>query len=412
MSNLKQIAVIGAGPSGMMAAIQAARAGAKVTVFEKQKKPGRKLAVTGNGQCNITNRGIEPSRYHGHNALFVRNVFSHFSLEDTIEFFFNLGIPLIEKKKGKLYPHSLQAQSVADILEYELIRSGAELHLCRRVDSIKSQNGKIVLESAGHEKMSFDAVILACGSSAYPQLGASDQGYDLARSAGHKVYVPFPAVLPLTVPLRILHRLEGIKWDCGMKAISEGKYVSESEGEVLFTKYGLSGPASLEISRAVNESVIKGKKTLVEIDLFPDRNDDEMKELLDLLFVDPGRTLAFALLGALKRRIPDIMLEIGGFNPEKKCGDLTAGEQRAIGLFLKAVRLEPGQPRAFSEAVVAAGGIDVNEVMPSTMESKKMKGLYITGEVLDIDGDSGGFNLQFAWSTGAIAGRSCIRPSS
>ena len=411
MSKHRHIAVIGAGPAGMMAAIQAARGGCKVTVFEKQKKAGRKLAITGNGQCNITNTGIEESRYHGHNASFVRNVFARFGLDETVEFFYSIGIPLVEKKRGKLYPHSLQAQSVSDILEYEMQKAGAELILHRRIDRIKQAGKGLVLESPG-EAMNVDAVIIACGSCAYPQLGASHEVYDLARSIGHHVYEPFPAILPVNIPLKVLHRLEGIKWDCGVKALSDGKAVSSSEGEVLFTRYGLSGPATLEVSRALNESLIAKKETRVALDLFPDRSIPETNELLEFLLADPDKKLGFALLGALKRRMPEIMLEIGGFDPEALCGSLDEKKRRALLNFLKNVMLAPGEPRAFSEAVVAAGGVDVGEVDPSTMQSKKMKGVYLAGEILDIDGDSGGFNLQFAWSTGAIAGRSSLTPSS
>jgi predicted Rossmann fold flavoprotein len=400
----KQVAVIGAGPSGMIAAIMASRAGCDVTVYEKQKKTGRKLAVTGNGQCNISNRNIDVSRYHGENPRFVRNVFARFGLEHTIDFFEEIGIPFVEKKQGKMYPCSLQAQSVVDILEYEVQHAGAELCLHRRVDRIEPDGNFVYISTAGHESLSYDSVIIAAGGCAYPQLGGGTIGYDLAASLGHAIVSPFPSILPLNVPLKILHRLEGIKWDVDLTVRCDGKTTGESSGELLFARYGISGPASLEISRAVNEALVRGQKPEIIINLFPARKAGEIRDLFDSLFSDRDRVTAFALSGVLKKRIPDIFVTIAGIDPAKKCGALTAHERRKIVEVCTSLVLEPGPMRPFSEAVVAAGGIAVDEVDPMTMESKKAKGVYLCGEMLDIDGDSGGFNLQFAWSSGAVAG--------
>ncbi|MGL4369241.1 MAG: aminoacetone oxidase family FAD-binding enzyme, partial [Spirochaetota bacterium] len=348
MNNPKKVAVIGAGASGMIAAICAARAGASVTVFEKQKKPGRKLGITGNGQCNITNTGIDMRRYHGHNPQFVHNIFSRCGLDQTREFFETIGIPFVERKNGKLYPHCLQAQSVVDILEYEMQRAGCELIIHRRIDHIERSGSGLLLTSAGQEKMVFDAAIYAPGSCAYPQLGAEETVYDIARRTGHTVYDPFPAILPVTIPLKALHRLEGIKWDCGMKAVSGGKTVSASEGELLFTKYGISGPATLEISRGINESLIKRNEASVLIDFFPGHTPAQLRELCDVLLSDPDKSVSFALLGVLKKRMPEIILQVIGLDPEKKCGALSQKEQEKILAALKGFTLAPGGPRAFS----------------------------------------------------------------
>lgn len=405
----KKVAVIGAGASGMMAAIHALRCGCSVTVFEKQKKAGRKLAVTGNGQCNISNRNLDVSRYHGQNPMFVRNLFARFGLDETIEFFDSIGIPFVEKKQGKLYPCSLQAQSVADILEYEVGRGGGEISLHRRVDGIRKTGSGIELVTAGDERHVFDSVILAAGGCAYPQIGASTQGFELASSVGHSVVDPYPAILPITIPLRALHRLEGIKWDVSLSAVLDGKIVRRAEGEILFTRYGISGPVSLEISRAVNEPLLKGKYPVIEINLFPDKKESEVSEMFDLLFSDPQKEVAFAMEGVLKKRIPDIFIGIAGIDPHKRCGELSRQDIASVVQCCTSLQLEPGEVRPFSEAVTSAGGVPVNEVVPSTMESKKMSGVYLCGEVLDIDGDSGGFNLQFAWSSGAVAGMSQSR---
>jgi predicted Rossmann fold flavoprotein len=336
----------------------------------------------------------------------VQNLFARYGLDATIHFFESIGIPFVEKKQGKLYPCSLQAQSVVDILEYEMQRSGAILELHRRADNIIAEGNSLAVITAGHEKSLFDSVILAAGSCAWPQLGASDQGYDLARALGHTLIKPFPSILPITIPLKILHRLEGIKWDCEVRARSRGKILGSSTGEVLFTRYGLSGPATLEVSRHVNEKILCHEDVEVLLDLFPEKSEGELFEFLSPLFSDSEKTAAFAFAGILKKRMSDIFLAIAGVDPESTCGSFDEKKIRSLASFFKNVILEPGDVRPFSEAVVVAGGIDTDEVNPATMESKQVKGLFLCGELLDIDGDSGGFNLQFAWSTGALAGMS------
>jgi predicted Rossmann fold flavoprotein len=401
---LKRVGIIGGGASGLIAAIHAARKGAAVTVFEKQNKIGRKLLATGNGRCNVTNTGIDVSHYHGHNPRFVNNVFARFGLQETIDFFAGIGLPLIEGDEGKLFPASLQASSVLEMLEYESARLGVEFSLHRRVDSIRKRGERLALETAGKERHEFDSVILSSGSCAYPPLGASRSGYDLARVMGHSVHEPFPALLPVTIPLKIIHRLQGIKWEAGIQVLIEGKTRSRSRGEILFTAYGISGPAALDISRAANELVLKHQEPEIVIDLCPGMSEEGLRAQLESLWTDGDRGAAFSLTGILPRRMPQVLLEMAGVPADRKAGALTAAERGAVLRILKHLSLHPGAPRDFSEAVVAAGGIDVDEINAATMESRIMPGVYMTGEVLDIDGDSGGYNLQFAWSTGAIAG--------
>jgi predicted Rossmann fold flavoprotein len=401
---MKRVAVIGGGASGLIAAHYCARAGCGTTVFEKQKSTGRKLLATGNGRCNIANHHLDAERYHGHNPRFAGNVIARYGLDETRDFFRSIGIPFTEGERGKLYPASLQASAVQRVFSWELDRLGVPVLLHHAVESILPRGDSLQLVTAGREKFEFDAVILAAGSCAGPQLGGSRAGYDLAASLGHRVYEPFPAILPLSIPLKALHRLEGIKWDCGVCVHLKGKTIAETREELLFTRYGISGPASLEVSRAVNEHLLSGEIPELVIDLFPSLDEAALSALLDTVFSDDTRTLAFSLLGILKERMPEVMLAIAGLDGQDQVRTLTAEKRARIVRALKGTRILPGSPRPFSEAVVAAGGVDVDQVHPGTMESKLVKGLYITGELLDIDGDSGGFNLQFAWSTGALAG--------
>jgi len=287
---------------------------------------------------------------------------------------------------------------------YEAQKRGADIILHRRVDEIIPEGGRITLVTAGHERLSFDGVILAAGSCAYPGLGASRSGYELAASLGHAVHTPFPAIVPLNIPMKALHKLEGIKWDCRLRATTGDIQIGESTGELLFTKYGISGPAALEVSRAVNAEAVAGRQADIIIDFFPDKDGREVSSLCALLWNDGERTAAFSLTGILKERMPEAILGAAGIDPFRLVRDLTPVEKSSIVAALKEFRIPTGKPRGFEEAVVAAGGVDTDEIDPATMESRRVKGLYLTGELLDIDGDSGGFNLQFAWSTGAIAG--------
>lgn len=399
----KKTAVIGAGASGLIASWFAADS-CDVVIFEKEKKTGRKLLVTGNGRCNISNVNADHTHYHGHDTGFARKVLSGFGVDDTIRFFASIGIPFIEEEEGKLFPASLQAAIVPRVFEYELAMKKAEIRLHRRIDRVVPEGGRFRLVTAGMEEEVFDSVILACGSCAHPSVGASSRGYDLARSMKHRVYDPFPVILPINIPARALHRMQGIKWDCAMKVIHNDSTVAESEDELLFTPYGISGPAALKISRCVNELVLAGNVPQISIDFFPDADLPSVVKLVSTVTARAEKKLSFALTGILKERMPEVILEMSGYNHEMRCADLQSGMRNEISRVLKDFRILPGKPRDFTDAVAAAGGVDVSQVNPATMESRLVKNLFITGELLDIDGDSGGYNLQFAWSTGALAG--------
>jgi predicted Rossmann fold flavoprotein len=401
----KKVAIVGGGASGLIAAYFASEK-CHVTIFERQKKIGRKILVTGNGRCNISNRYILPEKYHGHNNEFVNVIFNRFGLAETEKFFSSIGIPFVEEDEGKLFPASLQASIVPKVFEYELVKRSVDIRLHRKIEKIEPENNKFRLITAGLEEEIFDSVILSCGSIAFPGAGASRSGYDLAKSMGHKVYEPFPAILPINIPLKPLHTLQGIKWNCSVSVIHDGVCTSSSNDELLFTSYGISGPAALKVSRDVNRHVLSGMIPEISIDFFPSSDRAELSNLLENIFADKKRKLSFALLGILKERMPEVILSHIGIDHEKRTGSLTEEEKELILSSLKDFRITPGKPRSFDEAVVAAGGVDVNEIDQDRMESKLIKNLFITGELLDIDGDSGGFNLQFAWSTGAIAGMS------
>lgn len=401
---MKSVAIIGAGASGLIASLFAS-SGSRVTLYEKQKKTGRKILASGNGRCNISNRNIDITHYHGNNTKFVLNVFSKFGLPETIDFFVSIGVPFVEEDEGRLFPESLQASGITRIFEYELKKNSVDVKLHKKIEEIIPLKNKFRIITAGREEFLHDSVILAAGSCA-SALGASAIGYRLASSLGHRIFEPFPALLPVNIPLKAVHALEGIKRVCTVSVRLDSRTVCESTGELLFTKTGLSGPAALNVSRTVNHFVISGRMPEVIIDFFPGISESSLSEKIDSLWSDKNRPAALSFAGIMKNRLPDVLLKIAGTDPEIPAGKINAGQKEKIVKIFKSLSLAPGTPGSFNEAVVAAGGVDVNEINPSTMESRLVKNLYITGELLDIDGDSGGYNLQFAWSTGAIAGMS------
>lgn len=391
-----------------MASWHALDAGCDVILFEKQKKAARKLLISGNGRCNISNRNIHPSRYHGRDVSFVKKVFSHFSPEETEHFFLSLGIPFVEGKEGKLYPASLQSSSVQKILQFHLNRKGLEMRLHRQVVSIERNPDSLAVVTAGKERIECDAVIISSGSPTYGQLGGSRDGYQLAREMGHTVYDPFPALLPLNILEEEITALQGQRWDVTLAVYDGDAILDRRSGELLFTAYGISGPVALDVSRAVNEKIISNENgnLKVGIDFFPHMERDTLAALLSKIWdgMNKSKKAAFSLYGIMKENMPETIMKMAGLDISKNVEDLTVDEKEKLIAALKDTRITPGRIRGFNEAVIAAGGVSTDEVDPETMASYIDERIYFSGEVLDIDGDSGGFNLQFAWSSGAVAG--------
>ena len=400
-----KVGVIGGGASGILSAVFAAE-DCMVTVFEKNDRLLKKVIASGNGQCNISNMLIDRTNYHG-DPDFAMKVISHFGIDSARDYFDDLGIPFAEGKNGKLYPFSFQSSAAVDALLFDAKRKDVSIKTQSRISRIIKIKDKFELKLENNDVSDFDKIIIASGGCSYPSLGGTSHGYELCSSIGHNIINPFPAVVPVNIPLKKIHRLEGIKWNCALKVISNGKELKHAEGEILFTKYGFSGPVTLDVSRYVNDPDINN--TEIEVDLFPSIKHGELVKLLEKIFSVRGRCASSALDGILKKRMGQVFLELASFDPDReaysyidRCSEISA--------LLKASRFVPGEDRGFADAVVAAGGVNCNEVNPFTMESKKMRGIHITGELLNVDGDTGGFNLHFAWASGALAGKA-VRPS-
>lgn len=400
-----KIAVIGGGASGLLAAIAAARNGAEVTIYEKMNKVGRKILATGNGRCNYTNMNMSMDRYHGKNIKLAENVLNFLDLNKTLNLFEDLGINPYVGELGKVYPSSLQASSVLDVLRYEAERLKIEEVTDFEVVELRKSKG--VFSIIGKDNVyEADRVILASGGKASPQLGSDGRGYELAKAFGHKIIEPFPALVQLKLNGKYFKRIAGIRFDGAVRGFTDKKAIREDEGEVLFTEYGISGPPILQISRDVIAEFNRGQKVYVSVDMFPQYSKTDLHDLLSVRFRKIGyKSIEDGLIGFINKKLIAAVLTEAGFQDlNKKCGSLNKKEIYKIIEILKEWKFEVTGHNNWQQAQSTAGGVDMSEVNPKTLESIKIKGLYIAGEILDVDGDCGGFNLQWAWSSGYTAG--------
>lgn len=403
----QKIGIIGAGASGLIAGYFASlKKENEVHIFEKQNKIGRKLSATGNGRCNLTNINMGIEHYHSNDINFVHTVLNNFSLTQTLNFFKSIGIITTVLENGKVYPSSLQAFSVVWCFQHELSHKNVFIHCNRKIEHIMPLDNGFIITTAGKEEHFFNKIILALGSCAYGPLGASKDGYDIARLLGHTIIEPFPAILPLNIINKQIHTLQGIRWDCTLTVVLNKTVAKQITDEVLFTSYGISGPAALAISRTVNRAIINNDNVTIHCNIFPQHEYNALRDIFIQLLSHNHKTLECSLYGFIHSKMPRAFLSMAQIPYHLPAQELLKDVDTVIRAFTNAI-LYPGNPRPFTEAVVAAGGVDVTHIEPTTMESKIVPGLCITGELLNVDGDSGGYNLQFAWSSGALAGINC-----
>lgn len=399
-----KIAVIGGGASGLTAAIAAAKNGAEVTIYEKLNRVGKKILATGNGRCNYTNINLSKECYHSNELKLTEEVMNFFDLEKTLVFFENLGILPYVDESGKVYPNSLQASSLLDVLRYELERLKVEEVTDFNVTALRKSKDKFFI--IGNDTLTADRVILSTGGKASPQLGSDGKGYEIAKSFGHEIIEPFPALVQLRLKGKYFKRMAGIKFDGIVKAYAGEKLIREEEGEILFTDYGISGPPILQVSRRVIEELNNKNKPFLTIDMFPQYSKLELYDILEKRFrkID-YKTLQEGMVGFInKKLIPVVLYEAGFDDLNKLCGRLNKKEIYKIIDILKEWKFEVTGHNSWQQAQSTAGGIKLSEINQKTLESLKVKGLYFAGEILDVDGDCGGFNLQWAWSSGYTAG--------
>ena len=400
---MKTVAIIGGGASGLTAALSAAQSGAgRVLLFERQQRIGRKLLATGNGRCNLSNTGAGPANYHGAEPDFAAPALRRFSVGDTLSFFRSLGLLTVEEYGGRVYPLSNSANSVLDVLRFALERAGVELHSACRVESVRRCGGgfELVCEN---ERCFADRLIVACGGAAGGKLGGVPDGYELLKSLGHSRTKLYPSLVPLTTAPEYPRALKGVRADAAVRLTLRGRTLARSAGEVQFTDVGVSGPAVFDLSR---EAAVCGGGACVHFDFFRGQERGALRGMLrsrreSLPSLEAGELLT----GMLHNRLGRMCVKYAGIAAAQPLSALSDRDLEAVLDSCTDFRLELRGTAGFDSAQVTHGGISTAEFDPDTLESRLVPGLFACGEVLDVDGDCGGYNLQWAWSSGWVAGR-------
>lgn len=406
MTEKTDILVAGSGASGMIAAITAARNGARVLVIERMRRVGKKLLATGNGRCNLSNTNCSIDKYHGNDPGFAFGAIDAFGVDPTLDFFDELGIVACIEDDGKVFPASYQASSVLDVLRYEMDKLGIEVICDKRVQKILSTNSGLRCVCTDETTYSCKKVIIAQGGKSSPNLGSNGGGYKIAKDLGHKIIDLYPALVQVKLDAPFLKRLKGLKFEGRVEVRVDGEPQRSEKGEILCTDYGISGPPVLQISRIVGEAVERNKEVTIHIDILPELSIELVSSLVKRRIEnDPQKPTDFSFIGLLhKRLIPVILQEAGLKEHQDPCGKLTRKDVENIVSKMKDWPLKCIGTRSWMDSQVTAGGIDTSAVDRNTLESRLAPGVYFCGEVLDIDGDCGGYNLQWAWSSGYVAG--------
>ncbi len=395
------IGILGAGASGMAAALAAAEnPNAQIILMERQARVGRKLQTTGNGRCNLTNLYAGKEGYHGDDASFAEFALQEFPPEEALRWFRSLGLFTVAEASGRVYPYSDQANSVVDVLRFALEKPNITVKLGFEAEKVRKTPTGFRVE-AREESVECHRLIVACGGLAGTRLGGTMSGYKLLRSFGHKCTKLRPTLVQLKSGWNGVAALKGVRANCHAAIYHNGGKFSESTGELQFTEYGLSGPVMFEISRDACQGA--GEWTC-RLDFLPQLEESVlMEELNRRKSTDlPASEL---LTGILHNRLGRVVAQSAGVSPNRRISELSGYELAQVASLSKGFEVSLTEPMGMDAAQVTAGGIVTKEFDPTTMESRLVPGLYACGEVLDIDGDCGGYNLQWAWSSGRLAGR-------
>jgi predicted Rossmann fold flavoprotein len=438
------VIIVGAGASGLMAAIMAARQGSSVLVIERKDKAGKKILATGNGKCNYTNMFQTPQCYRSNDSAFAMKVLSCFDVTKTLEFFGELGI-YPKERDGYLYPNSEQAASVLQVLMMECRRLQVNFQYNEIVTDIIKPLYTVVTEQTIYEEgqkknpknkpvdykskenksksnelntgmlssevkrqsYSCKHLILAAGGCASPQLGSDGSGYKLAKLFGHTIIKPLPALVQLKSPDKYCKTVSGVRTTAEVTVLVEKKQIAKEEGEILFTDYGISGIPIMQVSRFVAKALDDGAHISLQLDFLPELSKDELKIMLhQRLRQNPEKNLEEMMVGFLNHKLSYTIMLQAKLDPYKQSKVVTIEEVDDLAKQMKCFRMLISETNSFEHAQVSAGGVDTSEIDANTMESKLSKNLFLVGELVDVDGTCGGYNLQWAWSSGQLAGSS------
>lgn len=399
-----KVLIIGGGASGMAAALSAAQdAGNQVTLLERQARVGRKLLATGNGRCNLTNRNLGAENYHGQTPRFVLPALARYGVEQTLAAFQTLGLVTVTEPSGRVYPFSDQANSVVDVLRFALEAAGVTIVCGCEVCEVKKKARGYQARAVTGETYFGDRLIVAAGGCAGRKLGGTEAGYALLEALGHERTPLFPSLVQIRTETDFVRALKGVRAD-GRIALKENGHVTRtSEGELQFTEFGVSGPAAFELSRAVSTG--DGERTLL-IDFCRALDEAALWALLTARRARfPGLAAEELLTGLLQSRLGKTLVRRAGLNAAKPLAELTDAELRAVCGLIRCCPIAVTGVMGMDNAQVTAGGVRTAQFRADTLESRIAPGVFACGEVLDIDGDCGGYNLQWAWSSGWLAGR-------
>ena len=399
---MTQVIVIGGGASGLMAALTAAEEkGNRVLLLERQQRIGRKLLATGNGRCNLTNTGAALPNYHGGDPDFAAPALSRFTPEDTLRFFHGLGLLTVTEHGGRVYPLSNSANSVLDVLRFALDKAGVELRCPCPVTELRREKQGFSVRTEG-ETLRADRLIVACGGAAGAKLGGVMDGYKLLKPLGHRRTGLYPALVQLVTAPEYPRALKGVRAQAAVRLTRRDALLAESRGEVQFTDNGVSGPAVFDVSRAASTG---GEGLTLHLSFLPCTEEETLALLRQRQRDLPELTASELLTGMLHNRLGRMLVKYAGLGANAPLCELTGAELSAAARACLDFCLPVKGTEGFDHAQVTAGGIQTGDVDPETLESRLVPGLFLCGELLDVDGDCGGYNLQWAWASGRLAGR-------
>ena len=411
----KRIIVVGGGPAGLMAAGQGAKAGADVLLLEKMSRPGRKLCITGKGRCNITNIA-EMTDFIGHfgkTGPFLRQAFSLFFSDDLTALLEKEGLELVTERGGRIFPASGKAPDVYRVLLRWVTQRGVRIESKAAIDRLLTDDGAgaVTGVKSGGRQIEGDAVVLATGGASYPDTGSTGDGYRLAKSVGHTIIPVRPALVPLETAGNVAERLAGLTLrNVKVRMSIDGKKAQEAFGEMGFADFGVNGPVITTLSGIAVDALRGGRRVGLSLDLKPALDEKKLDtRLLRDLTTRGKESLESLMRGLLPQKMVSVALSETGLAPDRTGSTMTAKERKTLRTWLKNVPLEVTGYRPWGEAIITAGGVDTREINPRSMESRIVKGLFFAGEVIDINANTGGYNLQAAFSTGWLAGRSAAK---
>lgn len=401
-----KIGVIGGGAAGMMAAIIASGQGAMVTLLEGNDRLGKKILSTGNGKCNLGNENLGLEEYYTSHPEFLEKCLRQFDTDDTVDFFRRLGL-LIKSKNGYLYPAGEQAAIVLDVLRFEVEGRGVHIVTDCKVEKVEKEDdaGKIKVFGGG-KTYTFDRVIIACGGKAAPKTGSDGSGFKLAKQLGHELIPTVPALVQLKCREDYLKTVAGVRADALIRVMLNGECIAWERGELQLTDYGISGIPVFQISRVVNYMLHREKEVTIDINLLPDYDDTAFEQMqIGRRLLLGQRTVEEYFTGMLNKKLMLLFVKLAGLKPTEEIDGADGKKIKKVYELCRNWQLHVTGSNSYDNAQVCAGGVSLAEVTEN-LESKKMPGVYFAGEILDVDGKCGGYNLQWAWCSGYIAGTS------